>query len=136
MRVKQWRYFWGWFFLIALLLFIGFFLVIYAAPKLYESTAVFEATELYPGEDLALPDLPEGITAEKLSPALTKVTALSADPKVAADRANGFLADWFESRREAARAKFAADQAALEIDSPEWIALEIRRRTSIFFTRS
>ena len=131
MRVKQWRYFWGWFFLIALLHFIAVVLVIYAAPKLYESTAVFEATALYPGEDLTLPVLPDGIAVETLGPSLTKVTALAADPKAAVDGAYRFVADWFDSRRKAARSKIAAMQAAHEVDSPDWVAYEIQRRTAI-----
>lgn len=69
MKVKQWRYFWGWAVLFGGLLTGCSLFLLFIEPTAYVSRLVFEPLELYPGEDLSPPAAPPGISIESQPPA-------------------------------------------------------------------
>ena len=131
MTPGEWRYFWGRFFLIGLAVFILCAIAVYMVPKRYTGTVLFEQTELYPGEDLALPPVPGGATVRVLEPSdLIELSYDDVDPQAAAKVPNGYVRDLFARRGRAADEWRLAAQKPLEPETPAWRELEIGRWTA------
>ena len=129
MRVKQWKYFWSWALMSALLLAFGATCVLYFKPRIYGGTLLAQLQEIYPGEDLTHPNPPDGVTVRKIEGThLVEVRGLDPEPDTAADLANDFYNSWLRQRLDLSRFEISARQMELEYRGAEWVKLELQRR--------